>query len=145
MFQSLADFVSGLFGARWSRRFSRRVASRNRSPWRKRARCSREVLLPEPRETAEARVKEVTQFACDTTQRSRDRCLEALTDAGVRSNGTVIHVQLVERDDGMRVEVAAWPAAQLLDWGESRRVVDRVIASLGPSLPVEPPIAGRFR
>ena len=71
--------------------------------------------------------------------------LEAVTNAGVRSTGTVIHVQLVGVDDRTRVEVAAWPGAQLFDWGESRRVVDRVIAALGPTLPLDAPVTARFR
>ena len=143
MFQILLDLVGATFAGRWIRNRFQRTAAQNRSPWRKRARFSGEVRLPEPVDAAQARMSRVLATIGTLREAPEDGALEAVTEATGRSSGTVVHVQLIGSSDGTRVEVAAWPGAQLFDWGESRRVVERVIALLGPALPLERPTAGR--
>jgi hypothetical protein len=105
---------------------------------------SREVLLAEPDDAAEIRVRSALAAIGDLREAPEAGAFEAVTAAGSRSSGTVVHVQLVRTKDGTRIEVAAWPGAQLFDWGESRRVVDRFVNALGPVTPVDGPVGGRF-
>jgi hypothetical protein len=145
VFQWLAELIGGVFSARWAHSRVRRTVERSRSPWRKRARFSDEVFLPEPLDAAHARVARVLATIGTLREASEVGAFEAVTDATARSTGTVVHVQLVGSGDGTRVEVAAWPGAQLFDWGASRRAVERVIEGLGPARPVERPQTGRLR
>jgi len=134
-----------MLSARWTHNRLRRTAERSRSPWRKRARFSDEVFLPEALDAAHARVARALATIGTLREASEVGALEVVTDASARSSGTVVRVQLVGGDDGTRVEVAAWPGAQLFDWGASRRAVERVIERLGPARPVQRPQTGRLR
>jgi hypothetical protein len=144
VFESLLNTLAGTIGARLVAGRSRRTAARSRSSWRKRACVSREVLLPESSDVAADRVRRALASVGTLRDAAEAGAIEAVTEAGARSSGTVVHVQLVGTGEGTRAEIAAWPGAQLFDWGESRRVVDRVVAALGPVLPVERPMSGRL-
>ena len=61
--------------------------------------------------------------------------LSVVTPRSRRSTGTVVQVQLAVATGGTRVEIAAWPGAQLFDWGVSRRLVQEVVDGLGRTLP----------
>jgi hypothetical protein len=144
MFQVLVEFIGGLFGARrLSTRFSR-AAAESRRPWRRNATFSRDVLSPEPYAIVEERIGKLLASIGTPREAAEVGALEAVTGPARKSNGTVVHVQLIDVPNGTRVAVAAWPGAQLFDWGESRRVVETVIAGLGPTTPAEVQ-AVRFR
>jgi len=83
---------------------------------------------------------------------TRQRCLEALASLGIRnvlsdddgdgvlidartganlkSWGTRVRIEVQPEGAGSRVTISAWPAWQLVDWGEATKQVDAIAARL---------------
>jgi type II secretory pathway component PulM len=56
--------------------------------------------------------------------------IEIVTRSSWRSSGTVVRVALAPVAEGTQITIAAWPGAQLFDWGESRRTARSVADAL---------------
>jgi hypothetical protein len=56
--------------------------------------------------------------------------LEIVTPPMRRSFGTVIRAEMTDRSPGTDVTVSAWPGAQLVDWGESKRLLNGLVRDL---------------
>jgi hypothetical protein len=59
-----------------------------------------------------------------------DSCMEVVTGSNIASFGTAVRAEIEESAVGVRLSLTAWPARQLFDWGESRRVLGRVVDAL---------------
>jgi hypothetical protein len=131
VFDALFQAIGGVFGARWTERHFRRKAERSTAPWRAGARSYREVIVPAPLEEAEAWCQRALRSLGEERQVAVVGAIEVVTPPTRRSSGTVIRTQLVATAAGTRVDIAAWPGAQLFDWGASRRAVQDVVKALG--------------
>jgi len=65
-----------------------------------------------------------------TSATSEPKVIEVVTPANWKTTGTVIRAELAETDHGTQVTLTAWPGAQLFDWGESRRMVKKIVRLL---------------
>jgi hypothetical protein len=59
-----------------------------------------------------------------------DFAMEIVTPPTRRSFGTVIRAELTNRSPGTDVTLSAWPGAQLVDWGESKRLLNGLVRDL---------------
>jgi hypothetical protein len=123
LLQALGGFVSG----RWTQRLSRRKTEQSEAPWRSRATAYHELIVPSSVDEVEARCRRVLGSLGAERQAAAVGAIEVVTSASWRSSGTVIRVQLTPAEGGTRMDLAAWPGAQLFDWGESRRALRKVI------------------
>jgi hypothetical protein len=121
----LLEFLGGLFGAAWQRRFFRSRVERSEEPWRDKARAQQELVVPLDLDSTEARCHRVLASIGEERERALaddDGSIEAVTPGNWRSTGTVVRLELQPVAGGTKISVTAWPGAALFDWGESRRV-----------------------
>jgi hypothetical protein len=87
-----------------------------------------ETLVTSQPEVAEQECRRLlTSIGDERAAQTGDNIIEIVT----RSSGTVIRIALTPMTDGTRITIAAWPGAQLFDWGESQRIARNVANSLG--------------
>jgi hypothetical protein len=124
--------IGSLVSGRWIQRFFRRRAERSTTPWRRKAKAEAEVIVLTSVDVTAARCRgALEQIGADRTSgASEPNVIEVVTPANWKTTGTVVRGELAETDHGTRVTLTAWPGAQLFDWGESRRMVKRVMRLL---------------
>jgi len=132
---ALIQMVWGMVGGRRrDARFRDKMEQSDR-PWRARSLAFREVVVPMPFDETEALCRRVLAGLGEERPTAAINALSVVTPRSRRSTGTVVQVQLAVASGGTRVEIAAWPGAQLFDWGVSRRLVQEVVDGLGRTLP----------
>lgn len=124
MFDAIGALFGGLLSGRWTRRQFRSRVEQSKEPWRKKARAVRELVLPTGMDLSEERCRRV--LATLGTQREvsppEPGVIEVVGPSSWRTTGTVLCARLEAVSGGTKVVIAAWPGAQLFDWGESRRL-----------------------
>lgn len=128
LIEALLDWLS----FRWIWRRFRRTAERSSSPWWARARSERHVLVRGDVEFAGRRAREVALRYGEERQTDSNNVVEIVTPANGRTSGSVVQMTLRPSNGGTDVTVAAWPGAQLFDWGASKRTADAICRDLGP-------------
>jgi hypothetical protein len=90
------------------------------------------VIVTSQPEIAEHECRRLlTSIGDERAAQTGDNVIEIVTRSSWRSSGTVIRIALTPMTDGTRITIAAWPGAQLFDWGESQRIARNVANSLG--------------
>jgi hypothetical protein len=62
--------------------------------------------------------------------RAEGVAIDIVTPPTRRSFGTVIRAELTNRSFSTDVTMSAWPGAQLVDWGESKRLLNGLMRDL---------------
>jgi hypothetical protein len=130
--KAIFDAIGGFLSGGWTRRFFRAKAEASQEPWRANARAVREVTITSRPEMAEQECRRLlTLIGEERAAQTEGNLIEIVTRSSWRSSGTVVRIALAPVAEGTRITIAAWPGAQLFDWGESRRVVRTVADALG--------------
>jgi hypothetical protein len=127
------DFIGGLVSGHWISRRFRSTAERSTEPWRKKARVTRQLVLPTGLHLSEERCRRVLSAFGEErpVYPPEPGVIEVIGRSSWRTTGTVLQARLRATDTGgTNVVLAAWPGAQLFDWGESRRLCAEVAKRL---------------
>jgi hypothetical protein len=128
---AILDAIGGLLSGGWTRRFFRTKVEASQEPWRENAREVCVVIVTSRPEMAEQECRRLlTSFGDERAPQTGANLIEIVTRSNWRSSGTVVRVGLAPVAEGTQITIAAWPGAQLFDWGESRRTARTVADAL---------------
>jgi hypothetical protein len=133
---SLAAWPSGLLLRAVGQLFRSR-AEQSTGPWRRSARARSKAFVATDIATATRRCREILTGIGQERPIAQSlpgvTIIEVVTPSTRRSSGTVLRTELSPARGGTAVEITGWPGAQLVDWGESKRLVEFVTSRLAES------------